>query len=676
MDQTEKLMSNLPSGESILERTAKELQELKFALDESAIVTITDPKGTIIFVNDKFCEISKYSRKELLGQDHRIINSGYHSKEFMSHLWQTIKSGKVWKGEIRNKAKDGSFYWVDTTIVPFFDGQNVPYQFVAIRHDITAHKLDQIALKESEARLRSEIDAFKRLNIASLKLWQSQELNKGLAQILEASIALMGADKGSIQIYNPQKRILEIITHRNFNAELLEFFKEVSCERDTSACAQSFRAKHRIVVEDVKIDKAFIPYREIMEKSNVRSIVSTPVISKKEDFLGILSVHFSALHRPTTEELRRLDLFVRQAAYFIDRINIDKKLEKSEKDFRKLFEMMKEGFAYCEIILDVSGKPYDFRYLAVNPSFEKLTGLKADKVVGHTFLECFPGSKSLWIQRFGKTALTGEPDNFIEWSALFNRWYKVSIFQSEPGRFALLFEDYTERKQIEEQITALPSRIIQAQEEERKFISQEIHDDFGQMLIALKFYLVNNSSHLMKQYPELQRLSDGLKEKINEIAEKARQFSHSLAPPDLNHVGLINAVKNMLSTTERDDLSIKFIHRKLKKANLKSKEIIIYRIIQEALSNVIKHSKAKNVDINLYLRKDKIFLSIKDNGIGFDLKEITKSNRSLGLVIMRERTKLIDGNLKIKTRPGAGTQISLSAPVQLINRLSKESGIE
>jgi PAS domain S-box-containing protein len=160
-----------------LEKSQTEMLDYKQAFDEAAIVAITDQKGIIKHANDNFCKISKYSREELLGQDHRIINSGYHPKEFIRDLWITIANGKIWHGELKNKAKDGTYYWVDTTIIPFLDKKGKPYQYLAIRSDITARK----QVEEEIQKINHELE--QKVKDRTLELTHALEREKELSEM-------------------------------------------------------------------------------------------------------------------------------------------------------------------------------------------------------------------------------------------------------------------------------------------------------------------------------------------------------------------------------------------------------------------------------------------------------------------------------------------------------------
>jgi len=169
------------------ERARREVADQQFALNQHSIVAITDVQGTIIYVNEKFCDISKYSRDELIGQNHRILNSGHHPREFFQHMYRAIAAGEVWHGEIKNRAKDGRFYWVDTTIVPTLNDAGKPQRYVAIRTDITDRKLAQLALENQALELaRSNRDLEQFAYAASHDLQEPLRAVTGCMQLFKA----------------------------------------------------------------------------------------------------------------------------------------------------------------------------------------------------------------------------------------------------------------------------------------------------------------------------------------------------------------------------------------------------------------------------------------------------------------------------------------------------------
>jgi diguanylate cyclase (GGDEF)-like protein/PAS domain S-box-containing protein len=174
----------LKEANEALHQSLQELSDMKLAVDEHAIMAVTDQYGTITYVNEKFCRISHYSREELIGQNHRIVNSGYHSQAFMQELWRTISGGKVWHGEIKNRTKSNTTYWVDTTIVPFCRGEDKPHQYVAIRTDITARKKSEREVQRLASHLRTTLESITDAFLTLDRQWRFTYMNSESERLL------------------------------------------------------------------------------------------------------------------------------------------------------------------------------------------------------------------------------------------------------------------------------------------------------------------------------------------------------------------------------------------------------------------------------------------------------------------------------------------------------------
>ncbi|MBF0502085.1 MAG: sensor histidine kinase [Candidatus Riflebacteria bacterium] len=248
---------------------------------------------------------------------------------------------------------------------------------------------------------------------------------------------------------------------------------------------------------------------------------------------------------------------------------------------------------------------------------------------------------------------------------LMNTWHKITRLLRTRNIVPLVTaaNDLSGPDQGLVAVAEMPQRIIMAQEKERTRISEEIHSDFGQSLILLKMFIVTAATTLDEVNPKVKLLLEEIKNQVTGIIKNARDLSHRLAPPSLKHLGLVQAIKKMIESTRHQDCPrIHFIHRYMGRVDFTTENIIIYRIVQEALNNIFKHAEATSVRIVAMARESTFSLTISDNGKGFSPSKINHSD-GLGLDLMQEQVSLIHGSLRIESQIGKGTTIKVTIPI-------------
>ncbi|MCL1465441.1 PAS domain S-box protein [Argonema galeatum] len=347
--------------ESELQSSLKQLSDINFALDKSSIVARTDRKGIINYVNDKFCEISKYAREELIGQDHRILNSGEHPKEFFLNLWATISSGQVWKGEIKNRAKDGTYYWVDTVIVPFLDESGKPFQYLAIRTDITDRKQT-----EENLRVRN------RQQEAIAHLGQRALASTNIDTLMDEAVTLIAK---TLEV--EYCKVLELLPDGKAVflragvgwQEGLVGHATVGTGMDSQA-GYTLLSNEPVIVEDLRTETRFSG-PPLLHNHGVVSGLSLIIAGHNRPW-GVLGAHATRLRKFTKDDINFFQAAANILAEAIQRQQAEEALRETEARYRRWIDSNAIGVAVTNFSGNIS---------EVNDAFVEMVGYTREELL-------------------------------------------------------------------------------------------------------------------------------------------------------------------------------------------------------------------------------------------------------------------------------------------------------
>ncbi|MBV8910374.1 MAG: PAS domain S-box protein, partial [Gammaproteobacteria bacterium] len=299
---------------------------------DDAIVSKT-LEGKILSWNAGATRVFGYQPEEVIGKPITIIIPPELYDEERRILAKVRSGERIDHFDTVRIAKDGRRLSISLTVSPVRDARGTIVAASKIARDVTERKRAEESLRESEARLTAQAEALTRLSELSTRLWRSPSLHEGLDEMLTAVIEVLGADKGDIQLLEDGGRVLRIISQRGFSGEFLEAFAGVTAEQDCG-CGRTLRRGERVIIEDVERDELYAPYRTLARTAGYRSLVSSPIRGADGGCLGVVTAHFCGVHRPHTQELSRLDLYLRQAGDFIQRCRLDEILRRNEEKLR------------------------------------------------------------------------------------------------------------------------------------------------------------------------------------------------------------------------------------------------------------------------------------------------------------------------------------------------------
>ena len=559
--------------------------------------------------------------------------------------------------------KAGGRIDVSLTISPLRDLAGRIIGCSKIARDITSAKQAEAALRRSEQRLAREVADAKTLQSISTRLIAEATPECLYAQILDAAIELMASDAASVQMLAPDRTSLTLLAWKNLHPDSAAFWQRVAVGAG-STCSKAFNDSERVVVADIEACDFMAGTQDQQEyrRSGICAVQSTPLRSRSGRPLGMISTHWRTPHHPSEEDFTLFDVLARQAADLIERAHAEEALRQSEERFRLIANT-------APVMIWVSGTEKEVTYL--NQTWLDYTGRPLDAVLGQQRVDVLhPDEAERCRDVYEKAFERREPFQMEHRIRRHDGEYRWAVTAGVPrfnvdGSFVGYIGtsvDITERKLAEEVLSMVSQKLIEAHEEERARIARELHDDINQRLAVISVRL-----GYLTQTPaaDFERQIGGVSQEIAELAADVQALSHGLHPPKLELLGLQAAAAGLCDElSRRHDVTIDARFENIPTALPPEISLCLYRVLQEALQNVVKHSVSRHAHVSLRGDIDAINLTVEDTGTGFRPDEVM-SGPGLGLTSMRERLKAVGGQLSIRSQQGRGTMIHAVAPLRL-----------